>query len=146
MGPAGLSLVGYTCTPRDFVIRWWGKPVHRLHLLYEDDSAPPSVDYWGVDTPVVDVRRLSDSLVGYTCTPRDFVTRWWGKPVHLCQLTSLEECSSQGFVRVGDQRMQLSGLGKWMVISISTCDTIIGGLRRASGDMAVHSEHGVLLD
>ncbi len=80
--------------------RWWGKPVHRLHLLYEDDSGPPSVDYWGVHTLVVDDRRLSDSLVGYTCTPRDFVALWWGKPVHLCQLTSLEECSSQGFVRV----------------------------------------------
>ena len=49
----------------------WGKPKHRLNLLYEDDSGPPSVDYWGVDTPVVDVRRLADSLVGYTCTPRD---------------------------------------------------------------------------
>jgi hypothetical protein len=82
------------------VTRWWCKPVHRLHLLYENDSGPTSVDYWGVDTPVVDVRRLSDSLVGYTCTLRDFVTLWWGKHVHLCQLTSLEECSSQGFVRV----------------------------------------------
>ena len=76
----------------------WGKPKHRLNLLYEDDSGPPGVDYWGVHTLVVDIRRLSDSLVGYTCTP----TLWWGKPVHLCQLTSLEECSSQGFVRVRD--------------------------------------------
>ncbi len=45
------------------------------HLLDEDDSGPPSVDYWGVHTLVVDVRRLSDSLVGYTCTPRHLVTR-----------------------------------------------------------------------
>ena len=65
-----------------------------MHLLYEDDSGPPSVDYWGVDAPVVDVRRLSDSLVGYTCTPRHLVTRWWGIPRHLCRWTSLEECSS----------------------------------------------------
>ena len=80
----------------------WGKPKHRLNLLYEDDSGPPGVDYWGVHTLVVDVRRLSDSLVGYTCAPRHLVTFWWGKPVHLCRLTSLEECSSQGFVRVRD--------------------------------------------
>ncbi len=94
--------MGHTCTPRHLVTRGWGKPVHRLHLLYEDGSGPPSVDYWGVHTLVVDVRRLSDSLVGYTCTPRHLVTFWWGKPVHFCQLTSLEECSSQGFVRVRD--------------------------------------------
>ena len=37
------------------------------------------------------------------------------------------------------------GSGKWLVNIISTCDTIVGGLRRASGDMAVSSEHGVLL-
>ncbi len=84
--------------------------------------------------------------MGYTCTPRDFVTLWWGKPVHLCQLTSLEECSSQRFVRVGDQRMRLSGLGKWMVKSIFTSDTIECGLRRASGDMAIYSDHTMLLD
>jgi hypothetical protein len=33
-----------------------------------------------------------------------------------------------------------------MVKSISTCDTLECGLRRASGDMAVQLEHGVLLD
>ena len=79
-----------------------GVNLYTNHLLYEDDSGPPSVEYWGVHTRVVDVRKLSDSLVGYTCTPRHLVTRGRGKPGHLCQLTSLEECSSQGFVRVRD--------------------------------------------
>jgi hypothetical protein len=37
--------------------------------------------------------------------------------------------------------MRLSGSGKWFVKSISTCDTFDGGLRRATGDMAVSSEH-----
>jgi hypothetical protein len=36
------------------------------------------------------------------------------------------------------QRMRLSGSGKSVVVkSISTCDTIVGGLRRASGDIGV---------
>jgi hypothetical protein len=38
----------------------------RNYVFNWDDSGPPSVDYWGVHTLVVDVRRLSDSLVGYT--------------------------------------------------------------------------------
>jgi hypothetical protein len=37
--------------------------------------------------------------------------------------------------------MRLSVSSKWLLKSISTCDTIVGGPRRASGDMAVYSEH-----
>ena len=40
--------------------------------------------------------------------------------------------------------MRLSGSGKWLLKSISTCDTIVGELRRASGDMTVYSEHKVV--
>ena len=71
-----------------------GVNLNTNNLLYENDSGPPSVDYQGVHALVVDVRRLSDSLVGYTCTPRHLVTCGWGIPVHLCRWTSLEECSS----------------------------------------------------
>jgi hypothetical protein len=95
MGPAHFGGVHlYTSSPCD---SWVG--CTPFAFTVRGHSGPPGVDYWGVHTLVVDVRRLSDSLVGYTCTPRHLVTLWWGKPVHLCQL---EECSSQGFVHVRD--------------------------------------------
>jgi hypothetical protein len=45
--------------------------------------------------------------------------------------------------------MRLSVSSKWLLKSISTCDTIVGGLRRASGDMATcmttKNQHALLV-